>query len=291
MPDDANGNYTLPSGYLAVTGQTIQPSQHNPPLEDIATALTGRLPRSGVAPMTGPLKTVTGSASVPAISPNSNPSIGIYFTSTGVAFSGTVTGVRFIGELIPYTLLVALPQTVFPYGQTLLRASYPDLWAKAQADIALGNTFYNNGNGSTTFGIGDMRGRVAAGRDDMGGSAAGRLTTAGSGVNGTVLGASGGGETTTLTASQLPVITPTFTGVTGIVSVTSVSSSLVYGSGFSRHQAGGSAAFGVLDPGLGAVTSSGNFTPSGTVSSFGAGAAHNNMPPTMVCNYLLYVGD
>lgn len=51
MPRDSGGNYSLPSSYLAVTGQTILASQHNPPLEDIATALTGSLPRNGSAGM------------------------------------------------------------------------------------------------------------------------------------------------------------------------------------------------------------------------------------------------
>ncbi|MFG1340364.1 phage tail protein [Xanthobacter autotrophicus] len=56
MPDDGNGVYSLPAGYLAVTGATVLPSQHNPPLEDIAAALTARLSRSGAAPMLGDLK-------------------------------------------------------------------------------------------------------------------------------------------------------------------------------------------------------------------------------------------
>jgi hypothetical protein len=41
MPS-ANGVYSLPSGYLAVTGATIQASQHNPPLEDIAAAAAAK---------------------------------------------------------------------------------------------------------------------------------------------------------------------------------------------------------------------------------------------------------
>lgn len=290
MPDDSSGNFSLVSGYLAITGETIKPSQHNPVFEDIAPAMTARLSRSGVAPMTGPLKTVSGSASVPAISPNSNPAIGIYWTATGIAFSGTVAGIRYIGELIPYTRLTAPALTVLPYGQTLLRASYPELWAIAQTEIAVGNTFYNNGNGTTTFGIGDMRGRVPAGKDDMGGSAAGRLTSAGSGVNGAVLGAAGGAESHTLTAAQLPIITPTFNGNAGTVTVTSRSNGVVHGVGLVQGQSGGSFGYIVSTASLLAVTSDGSFTPSGSVSSFGSGAAHNNTQPTMVCNYLLYVG-
>lgn len=55
MPRDGGGVYSLPGGYQAVTGQTIQASQHNPPLEDIASALTNSLPRNGAAPMTDDL--------------------------------------------------------------------------------------------------------------------------------------------------------------------------------------------------------------------------------------------
>jgi hypothetical protein len=61
MPS-SSGVYTLPNRYLAVTGTTIQASQHNPPLEDIAAALTARLSRDGTAPMTGPITLVQGNA-------------------------------------------------------------------------------------------------------------------------------------------------------------------------------------------------------------------------------------
>lgn len=50
-----SGQYSLPPSYLAVSGQTIRAQQHNPPLEDIATALTNSLPRDGSAPMVGNL--------------------------------------------------------------------------------------------------------------------------------------------------------------------------------------------------------------------------------------------
>lgn len=55
MPFDSNGNASLVPGYLAVTGQDILPSQHNPPLEDIASMLSQVVLRSGVAPMGGSL--------------------------------------------------------------------------------------------------------------------------------------------------------------------------------------------------------------------------------------------
>jgi microcystin-dependent protein len=296
MPRDSNGNYSLASGYKATPGETILASQHNPPLEDLASAMTGSLPRDGSAPMGGPLRTVTGSAGSPAISPNGNPTVGIYFTATGVAFAGTVTGTRYIGELIPYTFLTPEPLTVLPYGQTLLRASYPELWAKAQTDIAAGNQFYNNGNGTTTFGIGDLRGRVIAGKDNMGGAAAGRLTSASSGVDGATLGASGGAQNISLTASQLAQ--HVHSGTTGGMN----------GNNPHSHSASGVAGDTTAVPGVqgGSTYINSNVGHVGIVIGYSdinhghpfttdggsglAGAPHNNAQPTFVCNYLLYAG-
>lgn len=83
------------------------------------------------------------------------------------------------------------------YGQAVSRTTYAALF------FALGVT-HGAGDGATTFNLPDTRGRVLAGKDDMGGSAANRLTSGGSGVNGASLGAVGGGETHTLTMAQTP---------------------------------------------------------------------------------------
>lgn len=84
------------------------------------------------------------------------------------------------------------------FGQCISRTTYADLFA------VLGTTF-NNGCSVSDFGIPDLRGRVAVGKDDMGGTAANRITSGGAGITGTSLGASGGGETQTLTAAQMPI--------------------------------------------------------------------------------------
>lgn len=44
MSRDGSGVYTLPSGYLAVTGQTIEATQHNTPLEDLETDMNTARP-------------------------------------------------------------------------------------------------------------------------------------------------------------------------------------------------------------------------------------------------------
>lgn len=56
------------------------------------------------------------------------------------------------------------------YGQAISRATYAPLFA------AIGTTF-GVGDGSTTFNLPDCRGRVHAGKDDMGGTAAARIVT------------------------------------------------------------------------------------------------------------------
>jgi microcystin-dependent protein len=84
------------------------------------------------------------------------------------------------------------------FGQAVSRSDYASLFT------AIGTT-YGSGDGSTTFTLPDMRGRVAAGKDDMGGSTAGRITSGNSGITGTTLSAAGGDE-------RLHQHTHTFTG-------------------------------------------------------------------------------
>jgi hypothetical protein len=47
MPRALDGTYSLPPGTIVATGDTILPSQHNPAMQDIASALTGSMPRTG----------------------------------------------------------------------------------------------------------------------------------------------------------------------------------------------------------------------------------------------------
>lgn len=101
------------------------------------------------------------------------------------------------GAYIPFGGSTAPAGWLLCYGQAVSRTTYAALFA------AIG-TAHGTGDGSTTFNVPDLRGRVPAGKDNMGGSAASRLTTAGSGVDGATLGAVGGAETHTLTTAQMP---------------------------------------------------------------------------------------
>lgn len=97
------------------------------------------------------------------------------------------------------------------YGQAVSRTTYPRLHALASAATYP----HGNGDGSSTFNIADKRGRVSAGKDNMGGTAAGRITAALSG-DGTVLGAAVGAEGVALSTASMP--SHSHGGATGLIS-------------------------------------------------------------------------
>ncbi len=105
----------------------------------------------------------------------------------------------------------------------------------------------------------DLRGRVGVGKDDMGGSAASRMTTGGSGVDGSVVAATGGAETHTLTTPQIPAHAH---GVQMSIATTITPSA----AGFVR----------------GAFDSNANFS-----TNTGGGGAHNNVQPSVVRNVII----
>src|SRR3546814_20728361 len=55
MPRSSDGSYSLPAGTLVSSGDTILVSQHNPAMQDIASALGKSLDRDGTGGMRSPL--------------------------------------------------------------------------------------------------------------------------------------------------------------------------------------------------------------------------------------------
>ena len=100
------------------------------------------------------------------------------------------------GAILPFAGASAPAGYLLCGGQAVNRTTFASLFA------VIGTT-YGAGDGSTTFNVPDLRGRVPAGLDNMGGTAANRITSGGSGITGTTLGASGGAETVTQTTSTL----------------------------------------------------------------------------------------
>jgi len=105
-----------------------------------------------------------------------------------------------IGGIIDYTGSTAPNSSfVLPFGQAISRTTFATYFA-------LVGTTFGAGDGSTTFNIPDLRGRLRAGVDNMGGSAAGRIgsvvTDSGT-IVGTTLGSVGGSATHVQTGAEL----------------------------------------------------------------------------------------
>lgn len=93
MPRSPSG-YDLPAVYQATPGTTIRSEQHNVPLEDLAQAMSGTLPRDGSAPMLANLpmngRKVTGMGAPTAATDAA--------TKAYVDASGNITGPGVVGR-------------------------------------------------------------------------------------------------------------------------------------------------------------------------------------------------
>lgn len=190
-----------------------------------------------------------------------------------------------LGGMLPYIPPNSAPNSAFafPYGQAISRATYATLFT-------LVGTQYGVGDGSTTFNLPDLRGRVWAGLDNMGGSSAARLSTA---MTSTTAGSVGGAQQTTLVTNNLPAYTP----VGSITGSASVGVALNGYPNASLSTTGGATPFG----------STLNATyPSGTLSNVvypinngslavsmnaqgGSSLAFNSIPPTIVGNFIVRI--
>jgi microcystin-dependent protein len=190
-------------------------------------------------------------------------------TSTQLAANSVITAKIQDGAVTSAKLDAGAISTLMPTGSVLPYAgsSAPtgyflcDGSAKSRttesALFAIIGTTYGAGDGSTTFSLPDLRGRVIAGQDDMGGTSANRLTNQTGGLNGDNLGATGGAETHTLSILEMPA--HTHTTPRGGATTARGDSSLEASSGLS----------------------------SATTSSTGGDGGHNNVQPTMILNYII----
>lgn len=201
------------------------------------------------------------------------------------------------GALVDFTSTTLPSGFIWADGATLTGATpYTALRALYIAD-----GFPHGQDGSGNPKVPDHRGRVSAGKDNMGGTAANRLTTAGSGVAGITLGAAGGAENVTLTGvqsgtpshSHTASSTPSLTADSSGAHTHPQDPGTVFDDGVSiSRQRGTVGAWG-----SGGTTGSAGahtHTVSGSVSTTvnaasaaNASQSHNNTQPTLVLNKII----
>ena len=103
MPRNSSGTYVLPSPpNPVVTGTPITSDWANTTMNDIATALTDSLSRTGQGGMTGPFKVIDGTVAEPGLSFITQPATGLYRPATGgvgVAIQGVQRALLTAGGL------------------------------------------------------------------------------------------------------------------------------------------------------------------------------------------------
>lgn len=258
MPTDPNGAFSLIPSYFAQAGTTIRTEQHNPVLEDIAQGISGRLMRDGRNGMVGNLN--MGSFRITNLAPG-----------TDASDAATVGQGVPIGTIIDH-VGVAPEGWLGCYGQAISRTAYPILFAQ------IGTTF-GNGDGSTTFNVPDLRGRVTAGRDNMGGASAGRLSDF-YGAAAIAIGGVLGAAAHVLSLNQMPRHAHSGeTAPAGAHSHTVPTLSTQLGGG----------PYGTGSTTTGSITTSQapNHTHSFATDQQGGGEAHGNAQPTMMVNKLI----
>ncbi len=193
------------------------------------------------------------------------------------------------GCIFPFAGGILPTQWLFCNGAEVSRVTYDTLFS------AIG-TAYGIGNGTSTFDLPDLGGRVPAGKE----SSATRLTTGGSGIDGDTLGSSGGSEDVT---AAMPSHTHSFSGSDGGHSHTITQSGISSGHSFMTYSGSDLGATGNthamhrtgtprsvssgLDLDNYLDNSSATVTVSGTTGSTGAGGDTNVTQPTLIVNYII----
>jgi len=213
-----------------------------------------------------------------------------YFWDGTAWVTGTGSGAVLtpVGTIVPYagTDLSTPAGWLFCAGQAVSQTTYAALFA------VISTTYNTGGEGAGEFRIPDLRGRVAAGKDNMLGTAASRLTAGVSGITGTTLGAAGGSQA---------LAAHTHTGTTGTESTTHThgvnqtslgeTSGMYHRTGNFTFGSGDTGGAGGAGSNLKTVQSNGQsvtHTHSFTSNTHNLSAGNSgNTQPTLVTNYII----
>ena len=173
-------------------------------------------------------------------------------------------------------------------GQEVSRETYAALFAVV-------GTTYGAGNGTSSFLLPDLRGRVAAGKDDMGGTSANRVDNSGlvgHGINGDTLGAAGGNDAHMLTTAELAFHGHAASSSTSTLAPMYAVASEAGGNTWNLVRTGSTVPAGGLGFAQRAYITAGfatgcASTTSTSIGGAGSNAVHNNLPPTIILNKII----
>lgn len=195
---------------------------------------------------------------------------------------------RIVGEVTDFAGVTIPSGWLLCYGQAVSRVTYASLFE------AIGTT-YGVGNGSSTFNVPDLRGRVIAGDDDMGGASANRLSFFGAVSK--AIGGVFGAASHILTAAEMPRHGHTITDPGHVHGVIDPGHRHLFDQ-YNTRDLGEGIQDSVSSTGRntqGTTTeltgiSIANAKTNITIGENGGSDAHSNAQPTMIMNKIIYAG-
>jgi microcystin-dependent protein len=186
-----------------------------------------------------------------------------------------------VGGLLPYTGDTAPNSNfVLPAGQAISRTTYA-------AYFALVGTRFGSGDGSTTFNVPDLRGRVIAALDNLGGSAASRLTATYLGASSTSSGSAGGIDNHAITSPELAAHTHASPALTDPGHTHGLTGNVFSSTGGNPLR--GDLATYTFNSITATNSNTTGITLAATTGSTGSGTAFSVVQPTMVLSFLLRI--
>ena len=272
MSRNGTGTYSLPAGNPVVTNTVISTTWANTTLTDLATAMTGSVASDGQTTMTGNLnlgnnkiinvvdptsaQDAATKSYVDAVGFQVAPSTaGNVLTSDGTIWTSAPTSTVLTGSMQMWPTATAPTGYLLCAGAAVSRVTYATLYA-------LIGTTYGVGDGTTTFNLPDLRGRMPFG------------------VSSSYALASTGGS------ADAVVVSHTHTASTTATDSGHTHSSNANGA---YNGAGSGAAMGTSgnSPGYATTTGNANITASTTITAAGVSGTGANLSPYLAINFII----